>query len=90
MTGRYKPTFWQILLFTGLLHSGIVSFLHADTLTLPAVAAASIDGSPTAANFVLKVEAVSSTARLSTQQLLDLSVFAKFPMHCIKNNVDVT
>jgi cytochrome c5 len=74
MSGRYKPTLWRICLFAGLLHSSIVSFLHADTLTLPAVAAASIDGSPTAANFALTVAAVSSTARLSTQQLLDLSV----------------
>ena len=48
--------------------------LNADTLTLPFTSAATIDGSATEARFLLTLESASATNRLSTQQLLDISV----------------
>jgi len=47
---------------------------YADTLEFPIIKAESIDGTPTTAEFVLVVSSSTSTARLTTQQVLDVSL----------------
>lgn len=65
---------WVLALLIGQMSASTV---QADTLTLPFVNAAAIDGSATNARFSLSVESASATNKLSTQQLLDISVSFK-------------
>lgn len=60
-----------------VLQSLLVGAISADTLTLLPAPVIAIDGNPTAATFTLKVDAASSTSRLTTAQLLDISVTLK-------------
>lgn len=57
-----------------LMQSLLVSAVLADTLTLPTISAASIDGSTTTASFALDIASAASTKQLTTQQLLDISL----------------
>ncbi len=68
--------FRKIVLF-GVMQVLLVGAVAADTLTLPPAAVIAIDGNPSAATFTLNVNATSSTSRLTTAQLLDISVTLK-------------
>ncbi len=65
------------LLVIALTQWLLVSKVSADTLSLPAIAAVSTDGSATSASFALRVASDTATSRLTTQQVLDLSVSLK-------------
>ena len=64
----------HVLSLLVMLLSGMVGGTHADSSLLPFADAAALDGSKTESRFFLKLESTTSTARLSTQQLLDLSM----------------
>jgi hypothetical protein len=74
MKHQKKSTIFPQLYALVLLLFAMAGPLNADTLTLPFTSAATIDGSATDARFALKLESATTTSRLSTQQLLDISV----------------
>ena len=53
------------------------SSVLADTLTLPTISAASTDGGATSTSFTLRAASGASTALLTTQQVLDISLTLK-------------
>jgi hypothetical protein len=77
MIGRKALSVSHALACVCVLQVLLISLSRADTLILPVVSAASIDGSPTAASFSLKVESGTSAAQLSSQQVLDISISIK-------------
>lgn len=74
MTLHKKHAIHRQLLVWFVLLTVFAGQLKADSLTLPFTSAATIDGSATEARFLLTLESASATNRLSTQQLMDISV----------------
>ena len=76
MSATFRPT--ALLCVVATLASYLTTNdLFADTVKLPVIAGAAIDGSATSANFGFSITSDTSVSALTTQQVLDLTLLLK-------------
>ncbi len=74
MMKLFSHRFLSLLITIVLTQWMLASSVLADTLTLPTISAASTDGGTTSTSFTLRAASDASTALLTTQQVLDISL----------------